>query len=64
MTDQRAPSAAELQDRLRQVRAALRDMPPHSGSGTRQALHDEVLRLERRLATQRSSPDDGAPGSG
>lgn len=50
MTDDQAPSVAELEDRLRQVRTALRDMPPHSGAGTRHALHDELLRLERRLA--------------
>ncbi len=47
----------DIRDRLRQVQEALRDMPPHSGSGTRVALHDEVMRLERRLAEQRAGPD-------
>lgn len=46
-------TTSELQDRLAQVRAALTDMPPHSGSGTRLTLQDEVMRLERLLADRR-----------
>ncbi len=53
MTDGSGPTITELQDRLAQVRAALTDMPPHSGSGTRLALQDEVMRLERLLADRR-----------
>ena len=50
MTEGSGDTVAELQDRLARVRAALTDMPPHSGSGTRLALQDELMRLERLLA--------------
>lgn len=53
MAEDSGATTAELQDRLAQVRAALTDMPPHSGSGTRLALQDEVIRLERLLADRR-----------
>ena len=50
MAEGSGDTVAELQDRLARVRAALTDMPPHSGSGTRLALQDELMRLERLLA--------------
>ena len=53
MVEGTGDSVADLQDRLAQVRAALTDMPPHSGSGTRLALQDELTRLERLLADRR-----------
>jgi hypothetical protein len=53
MTGSSGGTVADLQDRLAQVRAALADMPPHSGSGTRLALQEEVMRLERLLSDRR-----------
>jgi len=50
MADGSSVTTADLQDRLARLRAALTDMPPHSGSGTRLALQEEVMRLERLLA--------------
>ncbi len=53
MTEGSGSTPAELRDRLAQVRAALTDMPPHSGAGTRLALQEELMRLERLLADRR-----------
>ena len=43
-------SQEELLARLRDVQGALRDMPPHAASGTRERLEAERTRLQRELA--------------
>lgn len=50
MPSEDPPTVEELRVRLRAVEEALRDMPPHSASGTRERLDAERSRLQRALA--------------
>lgn len=44
------PTREELRTRLRAVEEALREVPPHWASGTRERLETERARLQRALA--------------